>query len=516
MAKPGGLAAIPGRGARSPAAMAGPSGRASAAIFASVARSPLDGYITVFTRYGDTVRVPMGPLHPRFLLSRPEYAEHVLVTHQDNYVKSFTIRGIRALIGDGLLTSEGETWRRHRRIVQPAFSRREVATFGPAIVDAARRMLSTWARLPDGARLDVAAQLSALTLDIVGHALFGTDLTGDAEQMRRNLAAGQRVALAAGLLSMPWGPRSARAIKATATLLGHTPEGIDGLVQRLIAQRREELGSPASAAAEPGRAAAEPGRAAAEQGSAAAEPGSASPGPSTGRRRDLLDILMTARAEDGTALTDEEVAAELATFLLAGHETSANALSWTLALLSAFPAARARLEEEVDWVLGGREPEAADVARLPWTASVISEAMRLYPPAWTIERNAVVDDNVAGVDVPAGSLVTISPYLIHRHPEFWPDPAGFDPARFLPADHVNQAAVTRPSGAERPRYAYIPFGGGRRACVGQSFAELETALVLAAITQRYRLELTALGVPKPVANITLRPGRGLPMRLTRR
>jgi enediyne biosynthesis protein E7 len=316
--------------------------------------------------------------------------------------------------------------------------------------------------------------------------LFGADLTGDAEQVRRTLASAQRVALAAGLLSIPWGPRSARAVKATATLLGRTSDGIDGLVQRLIAERRRELGSPESAA-----------------------------DPAAGRR-DLLDILMTARPEDGTPLTDEEIGAEVATFLTAGHETSANALSWTLALLSAFPAARARLEEEVDWVLGGREPEAADVARLPWTASVISEAMRLYPPAWIIERNTVGDDTVAGVDVPAGSLVTVSPYLIHRHPEFWPDPAGFDPARFLPADQVNQTAVTRPPGAERPRYSYIPFGAGRRACVGQSFAELETALVLAAITQRYRLELTAAGLPKPAANVTLRPGRGLPMRLTRR
>jgi cytochrome P450 len=496
MARPSGLTAVPVRDARSSGAVAGPRGRGSAAIFASVALSPLGGYLGVFTRYGDTVRVPMGPFRDRFLLSRPEYAEHVLVTHQDNYVKPFTVKGIRALMGDGLLTSEGETWRRHRRLVQPAFSRRQVAAFGPAITDAARRMLSTWARLPDGARLDVAVEMSALALDIVGRALFGADLAGDADQMRRSMAVGQRVALAAGLLAMPWGPRSARAVKATATWLSPTPEGIDGLVRRLIAERREELASPGSGATEPG----------------GAHPDVSAPA----RRRDLLDLLLAARAEDGGPLTDDEVAAEVATFLAAGHETSANALSWTLALLSAFPAARARLEEEVDWVLGGREPEAADVTRLPWTASVISEAMRLYPPAWTIERNAVADDNVAGVDVPGGSLVTVSPYLIHRHPEFWPDPAGFDPARFLPADQVNQAAVTRPPGAERPRYSYIPFGAGRRACVGQPFAELETALVLAAITQRYRLELTAAGIPKPVANVTLRPGRGLPMRLIRR
>jgi cytochrome P450 len=496
MAKPGGLAAISGRGARSPAAIPGPRGRASVAVFASVARRPLAGYLGIFARYGDTVRIAMGPFSDRFLLSRPEYAEHVLVTHQDNYVKPVTAKGIRALIGDGLLTSDGETWRRHRRLVQPVFSRRDVTAFGPAIMDAARRMLSTWARLPDGARLDMAAEMSALALDIVGRALFSADLTGDAAQVRRNMATGQRVALAAGLLTMPWGPRSARAVKATATRLSRTPESIEDLVGRLVTARREELGTPANAAP--------------DQGGANQDP------PTPARRRDLLDILLTARAEDGAPLTDEEVGAEAATFLLAGHETSANALSWTLALLSAFPAARSRLEEEVDWVLGGREPEAADVAKLPWTASVISEAMRLYPPAWTIERNAIADDNVAGVDVPAGSLVTVPPYLIHRHPEFWPDPAGFDPARFLPADQVNQAAVARAPGAERPRYAYIPFGGGRRACVGQSFAELETALVLAAITQHYRLELTAAGLPKAVATVTLRPGRTLPMRLTRR
>ncbi|HTZ27603.1 MAG TPA: cytochrome P450, partial [Streptosporangiaceae bacterium] len=148
---------------------------------------------------------------------------------------------------------------------------------------------------------------------------------------------------------------------------------------------------------------------------------------------------------------------------------------------------------------------------LPWTRAVVSEAMRLYPPAWTIERNALADDEVAGTPVPAGSLVAIPPYLIHRHPEFWPDPAGFDPGRFL----ANGAAAPG-GGHPRHRYAYIPFGGGRRACVGASFAELETVLVVAAIARRYRLELTMRGIPAPTANVTLRPGRGLPMRLLRR
>jgi len=219
-------------------------------------------------------------------------------------------------------------------------------------------------------------------------------------------------------------------------------------------------------------------------------------------------VLLTARAPDGSALTDTEIADEVATFMLAGHETTANALAWSLALLSAYPAARERLEQELAAVLGDRDPDAADAADLPWATAVVSEAMRLYPPAWTIERDALADDDVAGTPVPAGSMVAISPYLVHRHPGFWPDPAGFDPRRFLPGGDGHAGT--------RHRYAFIPFGGGRRACVGASFAELETVLVLATIARRFRLELTARGMPAPVAQVTLRPGRNLPMRLRRR
>ena len=193
------------------------------------------------------------------------------------------------------------------------------------------------------------------------------------------------------------------------------------------------------------------------------------------------------RDGDGGPLTDTEIGDEVATFLLAGHETSANTLAWSLALLSAYPAARQRLEEELDTVLGGRDPDAGDVAALPWAQAVVAETLRLYPPAWTIERDALADDVVAGTPVPARSLVAISPYLVHRHPAFWPDPAGFDPRRFLPGGPADAAT--------RHRYAFIPFGGGRRACIGSAFAELETVLVLATIARRFRLELTARGMP---------------------
>ena len=473
-------------------AVPGPNAAGAAAFIASVLRNPLDGYLRLAGRYGDTIRVPYRPGNSLYLLCRPEHAEHVLAANQDNYVKAFTYRPLRALIGDGLLTSEGERWRRHRRVVQPVFSRRHVTAFGPAMTAAARRLTAWWDSLPDGTVINVAGQMSALALDIVGQALFGFDLSGDAELMGRAMNAGQRVATLATFVPVPWGPASTRALKSVARRVGGTPEGIEGPVGRIISGRR------------------------------AAAP--------AGAGRDLLDVLLTARAVDGSPHTDAEIGDEVATFMLAGHETSANTLSWSLALLSAYPSARLHLEAEVDAVLGDRDPDAGDADKLPWTRAVVAEAMRLYPPAWTIERNALADDEVAGARVPARSLVAIPPYLVHRHPDFWPDPAGFDPRRFLrddqapgwPANHgvADHGGTDDGSGHPAPqarhRYAYIPFGGGRRACVGASFAELETVLVLATIARRYRLELTMRGIPEPTANITLRPARGLPMRLLRR
>jgi cytochrome P450 len=473
---------------------AGPNGRKSALILASMLRDPLAAYLALATRYGDAVRVPISPRSSLFMFSRPEHAEHVLAQNQDNYVKAFTYRPLRALIGNGLLTSEGEDWRRHRRLIQPLFARRDVRSFAPVMTEATGRMLKNWDDQAEGSQFDVALQLSALALDIVGRALFGSDLTGDTAAINRAMTAGQRVAVLATFAPLPWGPRSTKVLKTIARRAGNTPEGIEGPVGRMIADRRalQAANGPAH--------------------SSQAQTG----GAQASGRLDLLDTLLTARREDGSPFTDTEIGDELATFMLAGHETSAVTLAWSLALLSAYPAARDQLEHEVDAVLGGREPGAADLDRLPWTTAVIAETMRLYPPAWTIERDSIGDDNVAGVPVPAGSTIAVPPYLIHRHPEFWPDPAGFDPARFLPSGQPAKAGSgERAIAGERPRYAYIPFGGGKRACVGQSFAELETVLVLASIAQRFRLDLTPLGIPKPFAGVTLRPGR-LPMRLLRR
>ncbi len=483
-------------------AVPGPRGAvAAAAALGGLMRSPLDGYVRLAARYGDTIRIPYSPQSSFYLLSRPDHAEHVLAANQDNYVKAVTYRPLRALIGDGLLTSEGDRWRRHRRLVQPVFSRRHVTAFGPVMTGAAQRLAARWGGLANGTVINVAGQMSALTLDIVGLALFGSDLTGDAAEVSRAIDAGQRVAVMASFLPLPWGPRSTRGIRAVARRVGRTPEGIEGPVGRIVSARHAAAGraggrSIAGAQNGDGHDPAPPGTAAA-----------------TG---DLLDVLLAAGGPDGSPLTDAEIGDEVATFMVAGHETTANSLSWALALLSAHPWARDQLEAELDAVLGDRDPEPGDAGKLPWTRAVVSEAMRLYPPAWTIERNALADDEVAGTAVPAGSLVAVPPYLVHRHPDFWPDPAGFDPRRFLAGGEGHGTGELHGAGELRHRYAYIPFGGGRRACVGASFAELETVLVLATLARRYRLELTVRGIPAPAANITLRPGRALPMRLLRR
>jgi cytochrome P450 len=441
----------------------GPRGVAAARIIAGFANRPLRSY-RALAAYGDIVEMPLFPARRLFVVSRPEYAEHVLAKNQDNYVKAFTYRPLRVVLGSGLLTSEGETWRRHRRLVQPVFSRRQVMEFAPQMVAGALRTIRHWDTLPSGIVIDVAAQMSRLTLDVVGQVLFGADLTDDAGHLARAMFRARRLVGIASFTPFLWRPKPSRALVTATRGFWGTVEAIDAPVRQVIAARRA-----AGAIVEP---------------------------------RDLLDLLIVARDEDGSAFTDDEIRDEVTTFLLAGHETTAVALAWSLALLSAYPAARERLEDEVDALAA--EPTAADLDKLPWTQAVVGEAMRIYPPAWTIERDAVEPDEIDGVRIPEGSTVAVPPYLVHRHPGTWPNPEGFDPRRFLPGV------------AERHRYAYIPFGGGRRGCVGAGFAQLETVLVLATLSRRYRLDLRPGGLPPPVAHVTLRPGPRLPMRLTRR
>jgi cytochrome P450 len=427
-------------------------------------RDPLGSMARLMLEHGEVVELPF-PGHPVFLLVRPEHVEHVLVGNQENYDIAFTYRLLKVFLGSGMITAEGEAYARQRRRVTPLFSHQRVVALAPAMAGAAERCLRTWDRLPDGARTDAAAAMSAYTLDIVGRTLFGTDLTGDAESVLPAVTRLQRAALPVARNPLVWvAPTVAGLTTPSYWRYAAAMRTLDRLVRRIVAERR----------AEPERE-----------------------GPP-----DLLDVLLSER--DGRPPSEREIRDEIMTFFMAGHETTANALAWTLALLSGHPEARDRLRREVD-ALDGRLPTAAEAGGLVWTRAVIQEAMRLYPPVWTIERDARREDEIGGMRVPAGSTVVVAPYLVHRNPDVWPNPEGFQPERF-----------TGEAAGARHRLAYIPFGAGHRGCIGRSFALLEATIALAAIAQGYELDLLAGARPEPEVSVTLRPRGGLPMTLRRR
>jgi cytochrome P450 len=439
----------------------GPTGTRALRYWARLIRNPLATYGALRREYGDAVRMPLSRKHTFYLLARPEYAEHVLVSHQDTYVKAFTYRPLKAYLGDGLLTAEGEVWRRHRRLVQPVFSHRHVQSFAPAIVEAARKRFAGWTV---GETVDLAAEMRTLTMDVIGRVLFGADLVGDAEPVGRAVSRLQSSVMLVSFVpsSVPL-ERVRTVAERVIPSAGRASHTLESLVTRIIDDR---IAAPHD-------------------------------DPS-----DLLDLLLAA-GSDEQPLRRDEIKDEVMTLVLAGHETTANTLTWALALLSWFPAARDRLAAEVDDVLGGRDPQAHHVDALPWTQAVVNEAMRLFPPAWTVERDAVEDDDIAGVRVAAGDTIAISPYLLHRHPEFWPNPEGFDPRRF------------EPDGAStRPRYAFMPFGGGRRICVGAGLAQLEATLALAVLAQTARVDLLPTAVLRARADVTLHPHGRVPATVT--
>jgi cytochrome P450 len=389
-----------------------------------------------------------------FLINKPEYIEHVLLANQANYRKSHFLRHILGpLLGDGLLISEGEFWRRQRRIAAPAFHSRRIADFVATMVSCTEATLARWRGTTEP--FDIAAEMMALTLNIVSRTMFSTDVSGDVEAVRRltDIVVALKPSTT-DLLGLPeWFRR--RRPKGYQRAITE----FEALVSRFLAERR-----------------------------------------TTGiERGDLLSMLLSARdPESSEGMSNKQLRDEILTIFLAGHETTANALSWTWYLLAQHPDAEARLHDELDRVLGARMPNAADVAELKWTRMVIEESLRLYPPAHTISRTAIAEDRIGGVRVPPGALITISIYVTHRNPNLWPEPERFDPERFAPA------AI-----GQRHRFAYLPFGGGPRICIGNGFAMTEAQVVLATIAQRYRVRLAPGHVVQPIGLITLRPKNGI-------
>jgi cytochrome P450 len=394
----------------------------------------------------------------------PDAVHRVLVENAKNYVKSPSYRGLRAVLGNGLVTSEGDFWRRQRKLAQPAFHRERLAGFVSAMVSDTEAMLERWAAHDPAEAFDVHHEMMRLTFRIVGHTLFSVDLDSESEELGPVVAAAVRAANdeASSLLPLPvWVPTPAH------VRLSRIVRRLDGLVNGILAERRKVAGTPA-------------------------EP------------NDLLTMLMSARDEETREqMTDKQLRDEVLTLALAGHETTANALTWTLYLLSRHPDVERRLFAEVSAVLGGRAPTLADLPRLPFTKAILEESMRLYPPVWAVERRALGDDVVGGYRIRKGSIVGICTYALHRHPRHWDNPEGFDPDRFLAAK----------DGGGRHRWAYIPFGGGPRMCIGNNMAMMETQICLAMIAQRFRLDLVAGQRVEYEATVTLRPKHAVKMML---
>ncbi|MCU0656946.1 MAG: cytochrome P450 [Polyangiaceae bacterium] len=416
------------------------------------------------TDHGDLVHLWFGNRLRRldaYLCADPEGARHVLQEHHRNYHKR--TRGfdtLRLVLGNGLLTSEGDFWLRQRRIAQPAFHRERIAGFAYQMVRAVEdRIERRWVPASRrGERLDVAAEMMRITLRIVGETMLSIDPSEDADRVGsalESLLVGFRRRMQSAVpLPIGWPTEENRKLQgAIAT--------IDEVVLRVIEERRR------------------------------------SPEP----RPDLLGMLMSATDEEtGERMSDQQLRDEVVTLFLAGHETTALALSWAFLLLSLHPEAGRKLRDELRQVLQGRAPTAEDVPRLEYTRMVLQETLRLYPPAWNFGRTAREPDTLAGYPIPAGSLVLLCPYVMHRNPRLWDNPEGFDPERFSPQNSVNI-----------PRFAYFPFGAGPRQCIGNGFAMMEATLLLATIWSRFDLALVPGHVPAPQPTVTLRPRGGLPM-----
>ena len=471
-----------------------------------------DAFLLKIARaYGPILRYPVGPpIGPGlqfYLVSDPEGVKHVLQDNARNYSKdTFQYNLLSSITGRGLLTSDGDFWLRQRRLAQPAFHRQRIAGFGPLMTGYAEAMLARWDRRAPGKPLDVAEEMMHIALQIVAKALFSVEIGDGADALAQAtltvldhiVGRARTFGIVPQWLPTPGNLRYRRAMGM-----------LEGAVNATIAGRRPNPPSPFPAregGAEPASAGrkerVDPTFSVREE---RADPPSPRRGGAGGEvppgEVDLLAMLMAARdAETGEGMTDRQLRDEMMTVLIAGHETVASALAWTWHLLANDPGAEAALHAELAAVLGGRAPQVDDLPNLRYTQAVFEEALRLYPPAWIITRKALADDEIGGYRIPADALVVASPYVTHRQAAFWPEPETFDPGRFT-GERV----------AVRPRFAFYPFGGGPRLCIGDQFAMTEAKLIIASVAQRYRLRSVPGHTVAVEPGVTLRPKHGLMM-----
>jgi cytochrome P450 len=428
----------------------------------SILRDPLSWLEQVVRTYGDLVAFPL-PRTPALLVNSASGARRVLQENHRNYTKQTIQYGALSLVtGAGLLTADGEPWLRHRRIMQPAFHHGGLYQVAEHTVVAADRLKQVWDDVPAGQPMDADAATMRAMLEVVGRTLFADDLAGEGERVVAAVDEALHVVLARARSPFSNGPLG-RLPSPSRRRLRRSVATLDQVCAWVVRRRRR-------------------------QGITAED-------------SDLLAILLRA----GDQLSEREIRDELVTLVIAGHETVASSLTWTLHLLAGAAGVQERLQAELDGVLAGRAPRWSDLPALSYTRAVVDESLRLYPPAWVITRRAQAADQVDGVAVPAGTLVLISPWLLHRHPHTWPDPLRFDPTRFLGPD------------SGRRRDGYLPFGAGPRLCIGRDFALVEATLTLAALLRDRTVGRPPGFTPPTVdALVTLRPRGGLPLLLTPR
>jgi cytochrome P450 len=436
---------------------AGPKPFISGSNLLAMNRDPIGFLTNIAHEYGEIASFQIGS-QTIVLLSSPDFIKEVLVTHHQSFIK-VARRGKSLLLGNGLLNSEGEFHRRQRHLVQPAFHHQRIAAYGASMVNYAVKFRDSWQH---DTTLDIASEMMQLTLAIVAKTLFNSDVESEAKEIGKafttilELFSASVMPFEELLEHLPL-PRNRRRNKAI--------DFLNQTMRRIINERRANDK---------------------DQG-------------------DLLSMLLLARDEegDGTGMTDEQVRDEAMTLFIAGHETTANALAWTWYLLSQHTEVEAKLHQEIDEVLGERVPVFQDLANLRYTEMVITESMRLYPPAWIMARRATVDYKIGGYHLPTGTIFLISPYVMHHHPKYFPSPEQFQPERW------NREKETS-------RYTYFPFGGGPRQCIGERFAWVEAILLVATIAQQWRMRLAPKHKVELQPLVTLRPKNGLPMILTRR
>jgi cytochrome P450 len=420
-------------------------------------RDRLDYLVRAALEYGDVVRFEF-PTVTAHLCAHPDHVQRILVDDHRTFTKQ--TRGydlLRLFLGNGLVTSEGDVWLRQRRIMQPAFHKKRIAGFAELMVRAAEDLVRAWEKpAREGTPIDIAADMMRLTLRVAGETLLSTDPSDRANAVSEAMAIVLHEANAR--INAIWSPPLEWPIPRNRRYLA-AAEALDRIVLDIIEQRRR--GSE--------------------------------------KKDDLLQMLLEARDEEtGAGMDDRQLRDEVMTMFLAGHETTANALSWTFYLLSRFPSVARALHEEAANVLGDRPASAEDLPRLDLARRVIQESLRLYPPVWILGRAPHADVEIGGYDIPKGSLVFVSPWVTHRHPRFWEDPEGFDPDRWLP----ERARAMH-------RHQYFPFSSGPRMCIGAGFAMMEGQLVLATVARRYRLDLVPGHPVEPEPLVTLRPRAGI-------